>query len=396
MKEQIQLLSRQHHAEVIANRRHLHAHPELSFQEVQTGKFVAEKLAELGIEYQHGMAGNGVVALIKGKNPKKRVVALRGDMDALPIREANNVPYKSQNEGVMHACGHDVHTSSLLGTVKVLHALRDKFEGTVKCIFQPGEEKLPGGASIMISEGVLENPKPVSIFGQHVHPPLRAGMIGLKGGIYMASSDEIYVTVKGRGGHGAMPQDCIDPVAIAAQLIVSLQQIVSRYADPGTPSVLTFGKINSVGGATNVIPNEVKLEGTFRTMNELWRAEAHKRMKKMAETIAKSMGAACVFNIVKGYPVLYNHEALTIRTKSRAVEYLGNDKVVDLPMRMTAEDFAYFSQAMPACFYRLGTGNPERGITSPIHTDTFDIDESALETSVGLMAWLAIKELENK
>jgi len=396
MKEQIQLLSRQYHADVIANRRHLHAHPELSFQEVQTGKFVAEKLDELGIEYRHGMAGTGVVALVKGKNPKKRIVALRGDMDALPIREANNVPYKSQNEGVMHACGHDVHTSSLLGTVKVLHALRDKFEGTVKCIFQPGEEKLPGGASIMISEGVLENPKPVSIFGQHVHPPLRAGMIGLKGGIYMASSDEIYVTVKGRGGHGAMPQDCIDPVAIAAQLIVSLQQIVSRYADPGTPSVLTFGKINSVGGATNVIPNEVKLEGTFRTMNELWRAEAHKRMKKMAETIAKSMGAACVFNIVKGYPVLYNHEALTIRTKSRAVEYLGNDKVVDLPMRMTAEDFAYFSQAMPACFYRLGTGNPERGITSPIHTDTFDIDESALETSVGLMAWLAISELENK
>lgn len=396
MKEQIQLLSRQYHADVIANRRHLHAHPELSFQEVQTGKFVAEKLDELGIEYRHGMAGTGVVALVKGKNPKKRIVALRGDMDALPIREANNVPYKSQNEGVMHACGHDVHTSSLLGTVKVLHALRDKFEGTVKCIFQPGEEKLPGGASIMISEGVLENPKPASIFGQHVHPPLRAGMIGLKSGIYMASSDEIYVTVKGRGGHGAMPQDCIDPVAIAAQLIVSLQQIVSRYADPGTPSVLTFGKINSVGGATNVIPNEVKLEGTFRTMNESWRAEAHKRMKKMAETIAKSMGAACVFNILKGYPVLYNHEALTLRTKSRAVEYLGKDKVVDLPMRMTAEDFAYFSQAMPACFYRLGTGNPERGITSPIHTDTFDIDESALETSVGLMAWLAISELENK
>ena len=212
----------------------------------------------------------------------------------------------------------------------------------------------------------------------------------------MASSDEIYVTVKGRGGHGAMPQDCIDPVAITAQLIVSLQQIVSRYADPGTPSVLTFGKINSVGGATKVIPNEVKVEGTFRTMNESWRAEAHKRMKKMAETIAKSMGAACVFNIVKGYPVLYNHEALTIRTKSRAVDYLGKDKVVELSMRMTAEDFAYFSQAMPACFYRLGTGNPERGITSPIHTDTFDIDESALETSVGLMAWLAIKELENK
>lgn len=393
MKEQIQLLARQYHADVVANRRHLHAHPELSFQEVQTGKFVAAQLAELGIQYKHGIAGNGVVALIKGKNPKKRVVALRGDMDALPIREANKVPYKSQNEGVMHACGHDVHTSSLLGTVRILHELRDRFEGTVKCIFQPGEEKLPGGASIMIREGVLENPKPASIFGQHVHPPLRAGMIGLKPGIYMASADEIYVTVKGRGGHGAMPQDCIDPVAIVAQLIVTLQQIVSRYADPGIPSVLTFGKINTVGGATNIIPNEVKLEGTFRTMNEKWRMEAHKRMKKMAESMAKSMGAACDFNIVKGYPVLHNHEALTARTKQWAVEFLGKDKVADLPMRMTAEDFAYFSQAMPACFYRLGTGNPERGITSPIHTDTFDVDESALETGVGLMAWLAIREL---
>ena len=394
MKEQILLFARQYHADVVANRRHLHAHPELSFQEVQTGKFVAARLAELGIEHRHGVAGNGVVALIKGKNPKKRVVALRGDMDALPIREANNVPYKSQNEGVMHACGHDVHTSSLLGTVRILHELRDRFEGTVKCIFQPGEERLPGGASIMIHEGVLENPKPASIFGQHVHPPLRAGMVGMKSGIYMASADEIYVTVKGRGGHGAMPQECIDPVAIAAQLIVTLQQIVSRYADPAVPSVLTFGKINSTGGATNVIPNEVKLEGTFRTMNEKWRAEAHKRMKKMAETIAKSMGAACEFNILKGYPVLYNHEALTARTKQWAVEFLGKDKVVDLPLRMTAEDFAYYSQVMPACFYRLGTGNPERGITSPIHTDTFDVDESALETGVLLMAWLAIWELE--
>lgn len=393
MKEQIQLLARQYHAGVVANRRHLHAHPELSFQEVQTGKFVADRLAELGIEHKHGMAGNGVVALIKGKKPKKRVVALRGDMDALPILEANKVPYKSQNEGVMHACGHDVHTSSLLGTARILHELRDQFEGTVKCIFQPGEERLPGGASMMIAEGVLENPRPASIFGQHVHPPLRAGMVGLKSGIYMASADEIYVTVKGRGGHGAMPHECIDPIAIAAQLIVTLQQIVSRYADPAVPSVLTFGKINSTGGATNVIPNEVKLEGTFRTMHEKWRAEAHKRMKKMAESVAKSMGAACEFNILKGYPVLYNNEALTARTKQWAIEFLGNDKVVDLPLRMTAEDFAYFSQVMPACFYRLGTGNPERGITSPIHTDTFDVDESALETGVGLMAWLAVKEL---
>lgn len=396
MKEQIRKLACEYHTDIVACRRHLHAHPELSFQEVQTGRFVAEQLAALGIEYRHGIAGNGVVALIRGKNPKKRTVALRGDMDALPIREANKVPYKSQNEGLMHACGHDVHTASLLGAARILHTLRDQFEGTVKCIFQPGEERLPGGASIMIHEGVLENPKPASIFGQHVHPPLRAGMVGFRAGIYMASADEIFVTVKGRGGHGAMPQDCIDPIAITAQLIVSLQQIVSRYADPGIPSVLTFGKINSAGGATNIIPNEVKLEGTFRTMNEKWRMEAHKRMKKMAESIAKSMGAACDFNIVKGYPVLHNHEALTARSKQWAIEYLGKDKVVDLPMRMTAEDFAYFTQVMPACFYRLGTGNPERGIISPVHTDTFDIDEAALETGAGLMAWLAFRELEGK
>jgi amidohydrolase len=393
MKDQLLSLARSFFEDTVANRRHLHQHPELSFKEVETGRFVAAQLAAMGIEYQHGIAGNGVVALVKGKNPGKRIVALRGDMDALPIQEANQVAYKSKNEGIMHACGHDVHTSSLLGTVRILHALRDQFQGTVKCIFQPGEELLPGGASIMIREGVLENPRPASIFGQHVHPPLRAGMIGLKPGIYMASADELYVTIKGRGGHGAMPQDCIDPVTIAAQIIVALQQIISRYADPAIPSVLTFGKINTVGGATNIIPNEVKMDGTFRTMHEKWRAEAHKRMKKIAEGIAKGMGAACVFQIVKGYPVLYNHEELTARTKKWAVEFLGKDKVVDLPMRMTSEDFAYFSQAMPACFYRLGTGNPERGITSPIHTNTFDVDEKALETGTGLMAWLALKEL---
>lgn len=396
MKELIQRLAREYHQDIVAHRRHLHAHPELSFQEVQTGRYVADQLKTLGVEHHHGMAGNGVVALVKGKNPRKRVVALRADLDALPILEANKVPYCSQNEGVMHACGHDVHTSSLLGTARILHELRDRFEGTVKFIFQPGEEKLPGGASIMIKEGVLENPKPASIFGQHVHPPLRAGVVGFKSGIYMASADEIYVTVKGKGGHGAMPQECIDPVVITAQLIVALQQIVSRYAEPGIPSVLTFGKINTTGGATNIIPNEVKLEGTFRTMNEKWRMEAHKRMKKIAESMAKSMGGACEFNIMKGYPVLYNHEMLTENAKKWSIEFLGPEQVVDLPMRMTAEDFAYFSQVMPACFYRLGTGNPDRGITSPIHTDTFDIDEAALETGMGLMTWLALKELGMK
>lgn len=391
MKEDVHRLARQFHPDIVAYRRHLHQHPELSFAETQTARYVADRLTEWGIEHRHGIAGTGVVALIRGKNPRKRTVALRADMDALPILEANDVPYKSQNPGVMHACGHDVHTASLLGAARILQALRDQFIGTVKCIFQPGEEKLPGGASLMIREGVLENPRPTAIFGQHVYPALPAGMVGFRPGVYMASADEIYVTVKGRGGHGAMPHDCIDPVAISAQIIVALQQIVSRYADPGVPTVLTFGKINSTGGATNVIPNEVRLEGTFRTMHEKWRTEAHRRMKKIAETTAKSMGGACDFTIVKGYPVLHNHEALTARAQARAVEFLGKERVTELPLRMTAEDFAYYSQVMPACFYRLGTGNPERGITAPVHTDRFDIDEAALETGMGLMAWLAME-----
>jgi amidohydrolase len=395
MHEHIHSFARQFFPNTVQCRRHLHMHPELSFEEVETGKFVAARLAEWGIEHRHGVAGNGVVALIKGKNPKKRVVALRADLDALPILEANDLPYRSQTEGVMHACGHDVHTAALLGAARILQALRDRFSGTVKCIFQPGEERLPGGASIMIRQGVLQRPRPASIFGQHVHPPLQAGMVGFREGMYMASADEIYVTVKGHGGHGAMPHQCIDPVVITAQIILALQQIVSRYSDPTTPSVLTFGKINSAGGATNVIPNAVQLEGTFRTMDEKWRAEAHKRMKRMAEDMARSMGGACAFQIRKGYPVLYNHEQLTRNARKWAVEYLGADQVAELPVRMTAEDFAFYSQEIPACFYRLGTGNPARGLTAPVHTDTFDIDETALETGMGLMAWLAVRELGN-
>ncbi len=396
MKEIVQELAHQYQSEAIRYRRHLHMHPELSFEEVQTGRYVAEQLDAMGVSYQAGIAGTGLVATVKGKNSKKRTIALRADMDALPIFETNEVPYKSQNEGIMHACGHDVHTASLLGTIHILQNMRNQFEGTVKCIFQPGEEKFPGGASIMIKEGVLENPKPASIFGQHVHPPLEAGMVGVRSGMYMASADELYVTIKGHGGHGAMPQDCIDPVVITAQVIVGLQQVVSRYADPGIPSVLTFGKINSSGGATNIIPNEVCLEGTFRTMDEKWRNEAHKRMKKIATSIAKGLGGECEFVIEKGYPVLFNHEKLTARAKKWMVEYLGAENVADMPLRMTAEDFAFYSHHLPSCFYRLGTGNAEKGITAPVHTDIFDIDESALETGIGMMAWLALKELEIK
>ena len=394
LKDKIQKRAKAYFPSVVEMRRYLHAHPELSYEEVETGKFVAQKLTELGIPHVHGVAENGVVGLIEGRNPSKKVIALRADMDALPIQERNDVPYKSTVSGKMHSCGHDAHTSSLLGVARILNELKNEFEGTIKLIFQPAEEKTPGGASIMIAEGVLENPPPLSIIGQHVHPPLEAGKVGLKGGIYMASSDELYLTIKGRGGHGAMPQECIDPILIAAHIITALQQVVSRNANPSLPTVLTLGKINSVGGATNVIPDAVKIEGTFRTLNENWRAEAQKRMRKIAEGIAESMGGSCEFVIEKGYPVLFNDEALTKKIENFMIEYCGAENVVDLPMRMTSEDFAYYSQKIPACFYRLGTGNRAKGITSGLHTDTFNIDESSLELSIGLMAWLAIRELE--
>ncbi|MES2809829.1 MAG: M20 family metallopeptidase [Bacteroidota bacterium] len=393
IKQQIQELSKGLFNEVVANRRHLHSHPELSFEEVETSAFVAKKLDELGIGWER-MADNGLVALIKGEKPSDQVIALRADMDALPILEANNVDYKSQNEGVMHACGHDVHTSSLLGTAKILTQLKSEFGGTVKLIFQPAEERLPGGASLMIKEGVLENPKPSAVLGQHVMPLIDAGKFGFRSGQYMASTDELYVTVTGKGGHGAQPHNNVDPVIITAHILVALQQIVSRMSAPINPTVLSFGKVIA-NGATNVIPNEVKLEGTFRALDEAWRAEAHIKMKKMAEGIAESMGGSCEFNIMKGYPFLINEPKLTAAVRGYAVDYLGEENVEDLDIWMAAEDFAYYSQVADACFYRMGTRNESRGITSAVHTPTFDIEETALEQSIGLMAYLAVKQLGN-
>ncbi|MBB6130182.1 M20 metallopeptidase family protein [Mucilaginibacter lappiensis] len=393
IKEQIQELSHKIFNDVVANRRHLHTNPELSFHEQKTSAFVAGKLDELGLTYEK-MADTGLVALIKGDLPSDKVVALRADMDALPIIEANDVPYKSQNVGVMHACGHDAHTSSLLGTARILTELKSQFAGTVKLIFQPAEEKLPGGASLMIKEGVLENPKPQAVLGQHVMPLIDAGKVGFRAGKYMASTDELYVTVKGKGGHGAQPQQNIDPVIITAHILTALQQVVSRFADPKSPSVLSFGKVIA-NGATNVIPNEVYLEGTFRTMDEQWRGEAHKRMKKMAEGIAESMGGSCDFNIMRGYPFLINEEVLTAATRGHAEDYLGKENVLDLDIWMAAEDFAYYSQVADSCFYRLGTRNESRGITSSVHTPTFDVEEDAFKISTGLMAYLAITQLGN-
>jgi amidohydrolase len=391
--DKIKHLAKNIHYLVIENRRHLHAHPELSFEEYKTSAFVAQQLSQMNIPFTK-MANTGLVAIIKGDIPSDKVIALRADMDALPITETNNVPYKSTNIGVMHACGHDVHTSSLLGTAQILNDLKSSFGGTIKLIFQPAEERLPGGANLMIAEGVLENPKPQAVLGQHVMPLIEVGKIGIRSGKYMASTDEIYVTIKGKGGHGAQPQQNIDPVVIMAHMITGLQQIVSRNADPRSPTVLSFGKVIA-NGATNVIPNEVYLEGTFRTLDEDWRAEAHLKMVTMAKGIVEGMGGTVDFNIVKGYPFLVNEETLTANVKQYAIEYLGADNVLDLDIWMAAEDFAYFSQAADACFYRLGTRNEALGITSSVHTPTFNIDENALNLSTGLMAFITLKQLGN-
>jgi len=409
LKSKIQELSKKYLSETIQIRRHIHSHPELSFEEFKTSDFIASKLKEYNIPFTQGIVKTGIVALIEGtkeapspaERDGERCVAIRADMDALPITEQNNCEYKSKNEGVMHACGHDVHTASALGVAKILNELKNEFDGTIKIIFQPGEEKLPGGASLMIKEGVLENPKPSTIFAQHVFPSMETGKVGFKSGMYMASTDELYITVKGKGGHAAMPNDYVNPLLIASEIILELN---SAFMSPSptlpkgegvkAPTVLAFGKIIG-NGATNVIPEEVKIEGTFRTMDEQWRKEAHLKMKSIAENIAEKMNGKCEFTIMNGYPFLVNDENTTNKAKQAAEEYLGKDNVEELPLRMTAEDFAFFSQQVPACFYRLGTGNKAKGITSGVHTPTFDIDENSLEIGAGLMAWIAINELNH-
>lgn len=401
MVEKIKILAQKYFNEVVEIRRHLHAHPELSFEEFNTAAYIASKLQEYKIPYKQGIVKTGIVAYIEGKTPSKKTIALRADMDALPITETNNCEYKSTNNGVMHACGHDVHTASLLGAAKILNELKSEFEGTIKLIFQPGEEKLPGGASLMIKEGVLKNPEVSCIFGQHVFPSMETGKVGFRKGMYMASTDELYVTVKGKGGHAAMPAEYNNPLLIASALMIELNknfmEMPPAYStlegdNQHYPTVLAFGKITG-NGATNVIPDEVKIEGTFRTMNEDWRSNAHTKMKTVANEIASKHNAVIDFKIEKGYPFLVNDEKLTSKAQLAAEQYLGKENVEELPIRMTAEDFAYFSQQLPACFYRLGTGNKSKGITSGVHTSTFDIDEQALEIGAGLMAWLALNEL---
>ncbi len=393
MKAQIKNLAEELFDKVRSARRHLHRHPELSYKEEQTANYIASALKEIGIPHQTGIGGYGVTAIIQGGRGSGRTLALRADMDALPIQEQNEHPYRSQNPGVMHACGHDVHSAILLGVAEMLWRLRQTFPGTVKLIFQPAEEKMPGGASLMIAAGVLKNPAPQAIIGQHVHPELDAGMVGFRAGMFMASADELYLSVRGRGGHAAMPHTLVDTVYLAAQIINGMQQIVSRRANPIVPTVLSFGKIRSEGGATNVIPELVHIEGTLRTMDESWREEAHKLLHQISNDLAKAFGGSCSLQIVKGYPPLINDEKLTRSLMQAGIDFLGEDKVIELPMRMGAEDFAYYARQLPACFYRLGTGGPNKDFRSPLHTPTFDINERSLLTGLGLMCWLSIKYL---
>lgn len=378
--------------EVQAIRHHIHANPELSFEEYKTSALISEKLTSWGIKHQKGFAGTGIVGLIEGKNPGKRCIALRADMDALPIQEANDVSYRSQNIGVMHACGHDVHSSCLLGAAHILQDLRNEWEGTVKLIFQPGEEKHPGGASILIKEGALENPKPEAIFALHVYPHLPAGTIGFRAGQYMASADEIYITIQGKGGHAALPHQTVDPISIAALVISGLQQVISRKGNPLIPSVLTFGKIQG-GFVTNVIPDSVEILGTFRTMDEKWRYEAHKWIRDFTEQTCAAYGATAIVDIPEGYPSLFNDPALTAKAKNWGKEYAGEDHVRELDMRMAGEDFSFYTQYMPGCFFRLGTSKDGKQFIAPVHNARFDIDEDALQVGMGMMAWCAVNSL---
>lgn len=388
MIEKIKELAAKYSEEFIKVRHHIHANPELSYQEFNTSKFIQDKLASWNIPFEI-KATTGVVGLIEGKNPGKKIVALRADMDALPILEQNEVTYKSLNPGVMHACGHDVHTTCLLGAAKILSETKDDWEGTVKLIFQPGEEKNPGGASLMIAEGVLENPAPQKIFALHVHPGLEVGEFSFRGGMVMASADELYISIKAKGGHAASPHRTADPILIASHLIISLQQIVSRNNDPFNPTVLSITSFQA-GNTTNVIPSEVKLMGTLRAMNEAWRFEAHKLIKKHTTELVAAMGAHSEIHIDVGYPFVNNDEALSASAMQNAKLFAGESNVTETELRMGAEDFAYYSHKIPGCFFRLGAGNKEKGITHLVHTPVFNIDERAIEQGMGMMAWMAV------
>ncbi len=374
-------------------RRYIHQHPELSFEERHTAEFISQQLDAWGIEHTTGIAGTGIVGVLQGRTPGRRCIAIRAELDALPIREANEVSYKSANEGVMHACGHDVHAACLLGVLRILSTFRSEWEGQLKFIFQPGEEKHLGGGSLMIAKNVLEAPTVDAIFGLHVYPTLPAGVIGFRGGQYMASTDEIHITIRGKGGHAALPHQTIDPIAIAAQVITALQQVSSRKADPVSPSVLSFGRVAG-GTVNNVIPDTVELSGTLRTMDEDWRARAHVLIRDIVNNICAAYGASAEIDIPQGYPSLFNDPALTASAESWAKEYLGASQVRPLQLRMTADDFAFYSHKVPGCYFRIGTSRGGQEFTTSVHNPHFDVEETAMVTAIGTMSWIAIHAMQ--
>lgn len=392
LKEHISALAKNNFEEIQGIRRHLHQNPELSFQEHETSKYLQQKLESWGIKIDQTWVKTGFSVVIDSEKTGP-TIALRADLDALPIQEKNELDYRSKNDGVMHACGHDVHASCLMGTAKILSETKSEWNGKVVLFFQAGEEKLPGGASLMIEEGIMQKYQPQRMIAQHVYPEMEVGKVGFRSGMYMASADEIYITVKGKGGHGALPHKNIDPVVISAELLIALQQITSRVAPPTIPTVLSFGKVIA-NGATNVIPDEVKLEGTLRTMNEEWRGRYHEKIEEICEKVTAAHGATCEIDIKKGYPFLVNDEAVTNTSRQAAISYLADENVEELDLRMTAEDFAYFSQHSPVCFYRLGVGNQQEGIKHSVHHPQFNIDEKALEIGMGLMSFIAVEQLK--
>ncbi len=389
MKKNIKALSNDLFKETLEVRRYLHKYPELSFKETKTTDYLAQIIKSLGLPVITKYAETGLVTKVEGHNPSKQSVLLRADIDALPIEEQNEVVYRSVNNGVMHACGHDVHTASLLTAIKILLHQKDQFEGTVWCVFQPAEEKLPGGAKLMIDNGLLKDIQPVVVIGQHTMPNIEAGKIGVRAGDYMASTDEIYLTIKGKGGHAALPDEITDTVLLSSELIVKMQQIVSRFVPASIPTVLSFGKVIA-NGATNIIPDEVRIEGTFRTMNEKWRIKVHKKIKEIIQLESHSFGTKFDLEIRYGYPVLYNNPKAVAKFKKQAIAFMGYDNVLDLDIRMTAEDFAYYSHRIPSVFYRLGTGNKAKGITFPLHSSKFDVDEEVMRFAPGLLAHTAL------
>lgn len=389
---QIKQLAESYYQEVLSFRRALHENPELSYQEHKTTAFIIEQLNQLEIPYSTDFAETGVIGYLYGKNPDKQCIALRADIDALPIAEKNEVAYRSKQQGIMHACGHDVHSACLFGAAKILQQLSQEWEGTIKLIFQPAEEKLPGGASILIANGVLQTPQVQEIYGQHVFPELTAGKVGFRPGMYMASADELHISIHGTGGHAALAENLKDPIEASNHLLIALRNCLESIQNPDIPYVIGFGYVEAKG-ATNVIPYDVHIKGTFRTMNEQWRNKAHETMQQVATEISNSFDVDVQLKIVRGYPFLQNDEQLTQAVRQIAEEYLGEENIVDLPIRMSSEDFSHYTQEVPGCFYRLGTSSANGQYSDSVHTPTFNIDEKALITGMGLLACIAFYQL---